>query len=119
MVRQLNMRYETDIILGNEDFEKREKRRIIVDICLRFPKKNRACSSDNLGDTICYAQLSNFINDKLQNSDFNLIERVADFLYEEITFYLNDKTILKRIKVAKPEPPVNNLESASFIYSDW
>jgi dihydroneopterin aldolase len=59
------------------------------------------------------------VDEKLKNADFNLIEKAAQFLYDEISAYLNDETILKRVTVTKSSPPVENLENASFTCSDW
>jgi dihydroneopterin aldolase len=119
MIKQLDMDYETYIVLGNNDFEQQKKRKIIINVSLRFLKKNNACRSDDINDTICYSQLIDFINQKLQNAKFNLIEKAVKFLYDEITEYLNDETILKSIKITKPDPPVENLKSAAFICSEW
>jgi dihydroneopterin aldolase len=120
MIRQLNIaNYETHIVLGNNEYEKHEKRKIIIDISLRFSEKVNACLSDDIDDTVCYAKLINFLEDKLQNAKFNLIERTVQFLYDEISAHLNDESIQKHIKVAKISPPIENLESVSFICSDW
>jgi dihydroneopterin aldolase len=120
MIRQLSIsNYETYIFLGNDDEEKNAKRQIIIDVSLRFSQKNNACCSDNIDQTICYSKLIDFIEEKLHGASFNLIEKVAQFLYDEISEYLNDMSISKRIKVIKTSPPVKNLPSVSFTCSDW
>ena len=120
MIRQLNLsNFETYFILGCVDFEKNEKRRVLLNISIRFCDDVEACENDALDDTICYASLALFINEKLENASFNLIERAAQFLYAEITNYLGDKKYMKSVEVIKPQPPVTNLESASFVCSDW
>jgi dihydroneopterin aldolase len=120
MIKQLDVsNYETYIILGNNDCEKLEKRKVIVDVSLRFLEKNDACSSDDLQETVCYSSLLNFVDEKLKDANFNLVEKASQFLYDEISKYLNDETILTRVKVTKPSPPVENLGSAAFVCSDW
>jgi dihydroneopterin aldolase len=120
MIRQLNIiDYKTYFTLGNEDSEKFVKRRVIINISLRFLEKNNACISDNVDETVCYSQLLNFIDEKLENAKFNLLERAAQFLYEIISEYLNDASVLRRVEIIKSYPPVKNLQSASFICSDW
>ncbi|MDR2107405.1 MAG: dihydroneopterin aldolase [Holosporaceae bacterium] len=119
-IRQLDItNYETEMILGYCDFEKLKKRKVSVSVSLRFSEKNDACGSDDLDDTVCYAELTNFIDKTLGNSEFCLIERTAGFLYDRISEYLKDETILKYVKITKINPPIKNLESASFICSDW
>ncbi|MDR0632512.1 MAG: dihydroneopterin aldolase [Holosporaceae bacterium] len=120
MIRQLNIsNYETWIILGNDDEEKNAKRSVIIDINIRFSQENNACCSDDIDQTVCYSKLINFIEKKLQGANFNLVEKVSKFLYDEISVYLNDKSVLKRIKVVKTSPPIKNLSSVSFTCSDW
>jgi dihydroneopterin aldolase len=120
MLRRLEISdYETRIFLGNNEDEKLERRKVIISISLIFSEKNDACGSDDLGGTVCYSKLLNFVNEKLKDASFNLMERIAQYLYDEISKYLNDVKILKRIEIKKPSPPVENLKSASFICSDW
>ncbi|MDR3186893.1 MAG: dihydroneopterin aldolase [Holosporaceae bacterium] len=119
-VRQLNINHhQTYFILGNEALEKLEKRRVIINVSLRFPEKNLACHSDNLADTVCCSELVELMEQKLKGRKFNLVERVAQFLYEEISIFLKNDDILKRVEVIKPAPPVKNVESVSFCCSDW
>jgi dihydroneopterin aldolase len=119
MIRQLDIRdYEVYAILGNDAEEKLKKRKVNICISLRFSKKNIACRTDNIENTICYVALVNFLDDKLQNAEFNLIEKMAQFLYDEISAYLNDASILKYVQVTKVAP-IKNLGSASFICADW
>jgi dihydroneopterin aldolase len=119
MIKQLNITgYETCVILGNEDFERREKCRVMIDVSLRFSEENEACKSDNLDDTVCYSNLVIFIEEKLECTEFYLLERITRFLYDEISKNLGSN-VLKYVKVTKIAPPVENLESASFICSDW
>jgi dihydroneopterin aldolase len=120
-MRQLDIvNYEIYVILGNDDCERKDRRRIIADISLRFTDKNDACRSDDLGETVCYANLMDFLEEKLRHTQFHLLERITQFLYDEISVYLGNKTdVLKYVRVTKIDPPVENLKSASFICSDW
>ena len=87
----------------------------------------KACENDELENTICYSTLLKYISAKLDSAQFNLIERAAQFLYELIKNYvyekfsenkIDKKNILIRVEVIKPNP-MKNLESSSFICSDW
>jgi dihydroneopterin aldolase len=124
MLKQLNITgYEIFVTIGNEDFERREKQKIIIDVRLRFAGKNGACGSDDLSETVCYAALVDFIRKKLKDTEFHLMERLTQFLYDEITEYLKKKLpdviVLTYVEVIKAAPPVENLKNASFICADW
>ncbi|MDR0555741.1 MAG: dihydroneopterin aldolase [Holosporaceae bacterium] len=120
MIKQLDLLgYEMFVIVGSREEERITKHRILVNISLRFSEKNMACDTDDLSHTVCYEELISLVDAKLQNSSFNLIEKIAKFLYDEISTHLNNSTILKRIRVTKPELPIKNLPSAAFLYSDW
>jgi dihydroneopterin aldolase len=120
VIRQLDIAdYEMYVIIGDHASERYEKRKIVIDVSFRFTKDNSACKSDNISETVCYSDLVDFMEKKLQNTEFRLVERAAQFLYDEISAYLNDVSILKYIKVTKVAPPVKNVKNVSFICSDW
>lgn len=127
MYTQLNINnFETYFILGNNPEEKLQKRKVFINISIRFlENKIDACDSDNLKDTICYASLLNFISQKLQSAQFNLVEKACGFLYEIVSDYVKNQLaadsqkFLLRVEFIKPRPSSKNLESASFICSDW
>ncbi|MDR1560827.1 MAG: dihydroneopterin aldolase [Holosporaceae bacterium] len=120
MIRQLNVgSYKAFLILGNNEAEKSVKRSVIINISLRFLDEVVACGNDEIADAVCYFDLIKFIDNKLENKKFNLLERAVQFLYDEISGYLSNNNILKRIEIIKINPPVKNLGKASFICSDW
>lgn len=120
MIQQLNINnYETYFVLGNNAGEKSQKRRVILNISLRFSDNILACKNDELDSAICYSSLLNFLEKYLENANFNLIERAAQFIYDIITEYLKNNKASIRIEVIKPQPSTKNLESSSFVCSDW
>lgn len=117
-------------VLGSNPEEWSEKRRVIVNISLRFQLPNIACSTDKLSDTVCYAGLLRFLDLKLENARFDLIEKATQFVYEVVEEYISENVavlypgkILKKIEVIKTDPFCRKncdfLESASFLISDW
>ena len=130
MQTQLNINnFETYFILGNNPEEKNEKRKVILNVSILFKNSIivKACENDELKDTICYSTLLKYISGKLESAQFNLIERATQFLYGLIKDYVHEKfsenkidkkNILIRVEVIKPNP-MKNLESASFVCSDW
>lgn len=120
MIRQLNINnYETYFVLGNNAGEKSQKRRVILNISLRFSDNILAIENDKLDSTICYSSLLNFLETHLENANFNLVERAAQYIYDIISEYLKNNIASIRVEVIKPQPSSKNLESSSFICSDW
>ncbi|GHT93759.1 dihydroneopterin aldolase [Alphaproteobacteria bacterium] len=121
MIRQLNINnYETYLALGNDEHERRKWRPVVININLRFPDDFSACGDDNIEGTVCYYSLLDFIDKKLGNEEFRLIERVAEYVYEAVSEYVGCSNVLKRVEVIKPRPISDkNLGSSSFICSDW
>ena len=127
MYTQLNINnFETYFILGNNPEEKLEKRKVVINIAIRFPESRvSACDSDDLRDTVSYSGLLKFILQKLQSAQFNLIEKACGFLYEIVSDYVKNQLaadsqkFLLRVEVIKPRLSSKNLESASFVCSDW
>lgn len=120
MYKQLNINnYRTYLILGNNEDEKTAKRAVIINISLRFLCDNASCGSDNLKDTVCYAKLLAFLESKLHDLQFNLIERGAQFVYDIICKYVKDDRIQIRVELIKENPSVKGLSSTSFLISDW
>ena len=146
MYSQLNINgYHSRFILGNNPEEKIEKTEVIINISFRFICENRSCETDNLEDTICYAELLKFIDRKLLNARFNLIEKAASFVFESLEEYLEQhhskleanrpQKTLKKVEIIKLKPDIcccppeqrakvpnefqAYLESASFVISDW
>ena len=118
--------FETCFILGNNPEEKIAKRKVILNIIIRFPDQTlRACSTDDLSNTISYSGLLKYINKKSENANFNLIEKAAKFIYDITLDYIKSsldtdpEKIMLHVEVIKPNPPVKNLESASFVCSDF
>lgn len=120
MIKQLNIvNYKTHFILGNNECEKLNKRPVLINISIRFNGTNIACFSDKLQDTVCYSNLTKFLDKELQDANINLIEHAAQFIYTTITNLINDKTCQIKVEVIKPAPFKENVQEVSFAYSDW
>jgi FolB domain-containing protein len=120
VVRQLNINsYKVYIILGNNECERHDKRLVILNISLRF-LDSVVKNHDDLKNTVCYDSLLNFIDKKLKNTQFRLVEGVAEYIYDMISEYVKNENILKRVEIIKPYPLLEDkLENSSFICSDW
>jgi FolB domain-containing protein len=129
MIRELNINnFKTELILGNNSEEKCLRRPVVIKIGLRFEQSDSlgcpACFSDDLNDTICYAALTGMLSEKLEQSQFNLAERAAQYIYDEILDFIKKSGLAERatirVVLIKPNPlGAENPESISFICSDW
>lgn len=130
MYRQLDINgYVTYFVLGCNKEEKLDKRKVLIDISLRFKDSQISCKTDKLEDTICYNSLLQFIESKLNGMEFNLIEKATQFVYDAVIEYLEklvdlrnfDTKIMIMVRLTKPLPlyPEQSLEKASFTISDW
>ena len=64
-------------ICGVNDWEKKAKRNLIIDIKVRFFSK-KAGNSDDILDTVDYDALTSLVVNYISNNSFNLIESVAE-----------------------------------------
>ncbi len=83
-----NLRLRT--IIGIYDWEKENKQDVIINISIEFDGSD-AGSSDNIEDTINYKSITKEIINYVENSKFNLIEKLVTDIGEII---MKDKRIL-------------------------
>ena len=72
-IRDLNFR----CIVGINDDERHEKQDVVTNITL-WADLARACESDNIDDTLDYKALSKRIISFVEQSDFFLVEKLAE-----------------------------------------
>ncbi len=78
--------------------------RFEVDIILKVDLK-KAGQSDNLNDTVNYAEVYNEVKHCVENKKFKLIERLAEDIAENILEKFDIVDSLS-VKVKKPEAPI-------------
>lgn len=107
------------ISMGETEEERSEKQVIIIDLKMEFNNQPKACSSDELEDTICYEGVLNKIISFCENKSFKMLEYLACQIYLEIkAFKKND--IKLHVKVQKQYKPLAEvLESVTFEYGDF
>jgi dihydroneopterin aldolase len=89
------------------------------DLQVRFSSLPQGCFTDNLGDTICYAQLSEQIKRICQLQEYQLIEKLGWDAFAAVKEILPQDTKLW-LRLVKEKPPVENLEGgSSFTLADW
>lgn len=85
-----------------------------VSVELRFAKAPKAVTTDELTDSVCYAQISEGIRAKCeaQGMEYRLIERMAYDIYDVVREIAGSGTKIGVI-VHKVRPPVENLRGGS------
>jgi D-erythro-7,8-dihydroneopterin triphosphate epimerase len=86
-------------IIGVNDWERTQKQDIIINITL-YADLNVPCQSDNLKDSIDYKEIKTKIITMVENSDYKLLERLADEIARICLAHNVVKTA--RVKVDKP-----------------
>lgn len=89
---------------------------IIVNLHISFLETPKACTSDNIEDAICYADLAKQIQNYCDGKSFNLIEALGFQLYQFLKKYLSITTNIS-LSVTK-NPPIPNLQNCTFHIGD-
>lgn len=102
-VRGLDLR----VNLGWRDKELSEPQSVLLDIDIFYPDPPKACTSDELEDTICYADLIEKIRTQLADKKFRLIEHLSNDIYQIIEPHVPDEARLM-VKITK-KPKIEGL----------
>lgn len=94
--------------LGCLPEERKSPQQVLVNMEFRFPKAPHAIESDNLEDTICYAEVSNALKNYCEGKEFKLIEKLARDL-ALVTKDIIGNNIALSLTVHKVRPPIENL----------
>jgi dihydroneopterin aldolase len=74
---------EVDTLIGVYDFERLAPRKLLFNVEMGFDNR-KAGASDNLADTIDYAQVAQTITSICRDSNFQLIETLAEHVANEL-----------------------------------
>lgn len=97
IIRLKNIRLRA--IVGVNPWERNDKQAIIVNVEIEFDG-DRAATSDDIADTLDYRTISRKIVDLVENSQFYLIETMADRILRSV---LEDPLVQRvRVEVDKP-----------------
>jgi D-erythro-7,8-dihydroneopterin triphosphate epimerase len=86
-------------IIGVNDWERTQKQDVIINITL-FADLNKPCQTDNLSDSVDYKKIKQKIIAMVENSSFNLIERLSD----EIAKICLAPPLVKAVQVRVDKP---------------
>jgi 7,8-dihydroneopterin aldolase/epimerase/oxygenase len=104
--------------LGCGEEERRIPQEVRFYIRVRFPSPPSACQSDQLEETVCYAELSEKI-EAISREEYRLIEKLGWDTFSCLKKILPEGAQLW-VKIHKVNPPISNLlEGSSFCIGDW
>ncbi|MBI5034660.1 MAG: dihydroneopterin aldolase [Chloroflexi bacterium] len=91
---------------GVSDEERRVGGRFVVDVELSFDLA-RAGKSDDLRDTISYAELYNLVREIVEGGSFRLVEMLAETIAQKTLSLFSADAVLVRVK--KQPPPLEGI----------
>jgi dihydroneopterin aldolase len=94
--------------LGCLPKERMQTQEVRLTIEFRFKKEPRGCTTDELQDTICYAQVSEAMRKHCESREFKLIERMA-YECEKIAREIAGRETQIGVAMHKVRPPVDSL----------
>ncbi|HEU5280868.1 MAG TPA: dihydroneopterin aldolase [Gammaproteobacteria bacterium] len=77
-INQLNL----FVSLGWPENERLDKQAILMNVDLSYPTPPKACTTDQLQDTVCYSDLIDALRPPLEGKTFHLIEHLAQDAYD-------------------------------------
>ena len=104
--------------LGVTEDERKTPQKISVSFKFYMKGIPKSCETDNIEDTVCYAEMAELVKQHCSKKDFKLLEYLCYFLYEEIRKKI-DPEVKIWVGVEKCDPPIEGLVgSTSFEYTD-
>jgi FolB domain-containing protein len=76
-IRGLDLR----VNLGWRSKERAEEQAILLDMDIAFPEPPKACETDHLRDSVCYAAITETIRKQLGDKKFRLVEHLSRDIY--------------------------------------
>ena len=89
---------------GVYDYEKTQDRTFELDIVF-FLDLSAACKSDNLEDTIDYAEIISVVIKEFTKKNYNLIEAVAESVTSSLIKKFNFHKV--KLRIRKPHAPID------------
>ncbi len=111
-IRQL----ELHVNLGWRKKERGKEQAVFLDLDIFFPSMPKACLTDELDDTFCYAKLIEHLREKISEKSYRLIEHLCRDIYQHAKNFLETKSNL-RVCITK-YPNIPGLGHVSFCYED-
>lgn len=103
--------YRAHVKLGCQSWERVAPQPVDLTVTLRFKTEPRGCVTDELADTVCYAQLCDAMRAVCEAKEYKLIESLARDCLDAVGKLGLGAAI--ELSVHKLRPPVENLHGGS------
>jgi len=87
-------RLELNVNLGWRSQERKQEQAIELDLDIQYPSLPKACETDDLQDTVCYAQLTDAIRQQISHKNYRLVEHLSAEIYTIAKAHLPQETKL-------------------------
>lgn len=106
-----------NVHLGWPEKERLKKQIVWLDLYITFPNVPKACQTDRLENTYCYADIIKILSKQISNKTFHLIEHLTAEIYKMVKNLL-PKNVLLSVCITK-YPKIKQLQGGvSFHYGD-
>src|SRR5690242_12573264 len=102
------------VLLGLYEHERTAKQTVILNVVFE-PSMDKAAETDNIKDAINYHKLVDEIREKVEKTEFFLIERLSQFILDIIK--ANPAIRSAEIEIDKPDAPIEDIDSVSITRS--
>jgi len=106
-----------NVNLGWRTPERKLKQSIELDLEISFPLPPTACVTDNLDETICYAELIETLHKKIRTKKYRLVEHLCAEIYTIVKSSLPKKSKLK-VRLTKYPKIQGLINGVCFDYGD-
>ncbi|MEM7174256.1 MAG: dihydroneopterin aldolase [Bacteroidota bacterium] len=96
------------VFIGVKPQERARAQLIEIDFKVTFQHPPKGCVSDQLEDTVCYADLVKQVIATAQHKEYALLEHLNHTIHQALSRLL-EKDIKITLKVAKLTPPIPNI----------
>jgi dihydroneopterin aldolase len=91
---------------GVMEHERDEGQYFIVDATIKVDAE-RASSTDDISNTVSYAEIAQLIAENVRNNPVNLLETLSQRLADEILFAASPWAQKVKVTVSKPDAPID------------
>ena len=91
---------------GVLEHERNEGQYFIVDASITIDSE-RASATDDIANTVSYAEIAHLISENVRNNPVNLLETLSQRLADEVLFAASPWAKKVKRKVSKPDAPID------------
>lgn len=101
---------------GVFDFERQQGQTFIVDVTLGIKHAKRIAESDDINDTVNYAEVAQVVHAHITGKPVNLIETLASRIAADLAVMKHVEAA--RVTVHKPQAPITQPDSSPLPFTD-